>query len=207
MRDEDDTVRTDKQAHEDALLAMLEAGAVPGFAMGSIEDVEDARSPLVIARVSRDCFDGGAEVLVASALAMRDRLLSMPEQGRGATVLAFDGWASDPRPLFAVREVFVFARALLFGESFGWIDNREECVALARPMIEILFDERVAWEGEPDPYSSPDHPEILEAAGSLWLVAHAFAPDVFSAHPSSPTGFVRDLGANLAIADSLRSFP
>jgi hypothetical protein len=205
MTNDDDTICTDKQSHEDVLLAMLDAGALPGIGRASMEDVASLPgSALVIARVSHDCFEGTPEEMVAYALSLRERLLAMPEQGRGRTILSFDGWANDARPLFEVPEVFVFCRALLFGIRFGSVSSASECALLARPLLDVLFDERAAWDGDPDPRLPPTSPIHLEIAGSLWLTGHAFAPDVYGRDPSSPTGFYRNIGANLHIDDALR---
>lgn len=208
MTNDDDTIATDAQSREDVLLAMLDAGAFDslGLSRGTVEDVSRFDSPLVVARVARDCFEAGLDEVVASAIVLRGRFLEdLPESGRGRVVLAFDGWAGDPRPLFEVPEVVVFCRALLFGEDVFRVQERDECARVAAPLLACMFDERLAWiEEPPDPFVAPGAPEILDAAGSLWLSAHAFASDVYSRSSESPTGFVRDLLANLAIDDALR---
>ena len=206
MTDNDDTVARDPQSREDVLLAMLEAGALPGIGLGSPSDVADLGSQgLVIARVSRNCFEGGPEDVAICALAFRERLLDLPEPGRGRTILSFDGWAGDPRPLFEVPEIVVFCRALLLGAGFLSVRSGEECARLARPILGVLFDERAAWDGDADPLLPPTYPELLDASGSLWLVGHAFASDVFARHPQSPTGYARDIAMNLTIDSNLRT--
>ena len=95
MNESDDTVRTDEQSREDALVAMVDAGVVRGFKTGTLSDIVP-ETPLVVVRVARDCLAGSPEEVVATALGLRDRLLAMPEPVRGRTILSFDGWANDP---------------------------------------------------------------------------------------------------------------
>lgn len=206
MTETDDTLRTDLQSKEDTIVALIESGSVPGIKVAKHDgDVAEINpEALVIARISKSCFQHDINHVVECALSFRDRLLDLPREGRGRCVLSFDGWANDHRPLFAIPEIVVFCRALLFGPGFLFVESAYECSVLARPLLEVMFDEKCAWDGDPDPLLPPTYPSILDAAGALWLIGHAFSEDVFCYHEESPTGIGRDIAKNLVIDDNLR---
>jgi hypothetical protein len=187
MTDDTDTVATGRQAHEDTLMALADAGALPGIA--PMRDRDQLRAmpgtALVFYRVARDVTDGGA----LAGATMAQALLDIAPQHHGHVVLAFDGWADDPRPLAFVPQVVRFVAGCLLGPKLN-------DAAHAQRVLAVLLDE--------EPLIAADH-GALAAGGQCWLVAHAWASDCFKRHPSSPTGFARDHGFALWLRDALRS--
>lgn len=195
----DDTILNDAQSHEDALLAQIEAGLYPGvLALGdgsTCEEVDVALAAVesgvpIFYRVSRKFAEQG----VTGGAKCGDALLELPAAASGNVILAFDGYAADPRPLFQVREVVDYCRGMLLGASL-----RKPDMARAGKVLRVLFDE--------DPVAFRNgtliNPIALEAAGQLWLVGHAFPGECFMAHPESPTGLARDYEMNFRLREWL----
>jgi hypothetical protein len=188
----DDTIRRGRQASEDTLVAAVEAGLVPGVRavpMGSEAEVEAVYAecaklppgtPYVL-RVSREVASQG---LLGGAL-MGCVVAGMPENVRGAVMLAFDGWADDPRGLWAVPEVVDFCNGLIYGPDP--MNNPDPAhPAMARAVLPFLVDERalVSRMGR----------QAWDVAGRNWVVSVAHASMVYR-------GSMRDAGLAMALCD------
>jgi hypothetical protein len=187
----DDTIDTSGQGRETALLAMAEAGMLPGVRQLQADDVPDP-STLVLYRVPVDaCHVGGG-------LDAAPDLLRLADQGHaGRIMLAFDGWAGDRRALAEVPQVALFCAALLLGpDGLGHQPGRQPPASVAHTsrVLAALLDERklqpvlgdLAWQ----------------ATGGAWLVAHAWADLCFAR--GGATGLLRDLDRNLDLLDAVR---
>jgi hypothetical protein len=187
MRDTDDTIQTGGQAHEDTMLASVEAGLMPGseaVQLDTPDDVVDLRLQLaneevslVMYRVPRD------QALMGYAAGQNTGYVlgSFADVALNKVSLAFDGWADDPRELWEVPEVVDFCRGLV-GEPGSH---------LCRCVIAVLFDEVGAAVN-----SSGElvHPDAFQMAGSLWLAGVVCPGGVHVRNPQSPSGWDRDIG-------------
>jgi hypothetical protein len=185
----DDTLREGRQAAEDALMALIEHGALPGVEwQGDVDAVAGAlmetdQRALVVYRIPRDVAEHGH----AAGVAIADQLLRLPPPANGSVVLSFDGWAEDPRALAEIPCAVALCCGLLGISDVGDggrvlpTVNTERCTSVMR----VLFDEAsldpIAWD----------------APGVLWVVGHAFAPFVFE---RTRSGWGRDGELNLALA-------
>ena len=186
MKQTDDTIRTGKQAHEDVLVAMSEAGAIPGIKPGPLTSLRPG--DIAVVRVPKHTALGGG---VAGARFAIYLLQDTPPDALGRTLVAFDGWADDPRELCEIPMVVEFCQGLLFGAeetpNLDW----------ARNVLSLLLDERVLGLLGPDGEVADQ--SVLQAPGALWLVAHAHASRVFTLGKGGC--IMRDLGLNLALLD------
>ena len=111
---------------EAALLALLDAGALPGVeAVGPDQPI--GPGDILVFRVPRDAAEGG----ISEGERFGDELLSRLPGAAGRILLAFDGWASDPRPLARVPEVVRFCQGTLFGS--GRPDLSRACLLYTSP--------------------------------------------------------------------------
>ena len=197
----DDTVSDDVADREQVLLEMIKSGMFAGISAGSREDIKP--NQLVLYSVERAVVESG----YIGGAAFQDALLSLPEGSKGRVVLMFEGWMSDPRELFEVPEVVDFCRGMFFG-----IDPKGPDPATVRDVLSRLFDERqLAWPGfdwnsgaEPGP---PSEPHWLTGAGLLFMVGMCFPTLVWFRDTSSPSGWSRDITANLGILTSMNGGP
>jgi hypothetical protein len=188
--DLDDVLRTSKRARDEAYLAMLDAGLIPGtvvHAMESWDDVEamyrlcaETDKPMVFYRIPRMVAEQGA---IAGAVCA-STLIGMPSNVHGKVILAFDGWNDDPRELFQVPEVVGFCRGMLF------INPDQPSKEHAKRILTILCNE--------DEFAFEDgklvEQQWLESAGGIWLCSVAFRDEVFVRSPQSKSGWLRDYG-------------
>lgn len=186
MKDDADTVLTDRQAHEDTMMAQVEAGLVAGneaMNLETLQDIEVLRGQLmndevsiVLYRVPKDQAKGG----LATGLATGCLLGGLADVALNKVALAFDGWANDPRELWEVPEVLDFCRGLV-GEP-----GSLQC----RAVLAVLVDEAgMAIDSE----GNLVHPDAFQLAGSLWVSGMAFSEEVHVRNPSSPSGWDRDI--------------
>ena len=186
MNDRDDTLDTSHQGNENRLMALVDAGAMPGVAPVDQEGLQAIPGDsLVFYRVPRQIVEMGALAGAEVAAAV----LVVGQQHHGHVALAFDGWADDPRPLAYVPQVVRFCAGLLLGD-------RLDDATHAQHVLRVLLDEAPLIAADAD---------ALDAAGSCWLVAHAWAGDCFARVAQSPTGFGRDHLRSLWLRDALRA--
>lgn len=183
-----DTLRPGKQAREDTLLALIEAGAMRGFVHAPFSSADDlerlygrirsmpARS-LYVFRVPRKLAEQGLEGGAMSSLV----IAGMPENVLGHVMLSFDGYADDPRELFEIPEVTAFCLGMLFGP-----DPVAPDPAFARAVIPYLLDE---WG-----HAEKVGPQAFDAAGRLWVVGAAHHDLVYRRSRKSASGWTRDVG-------------
>lgn len=185
MRKQDDTVATNRQAHEDTILAMAEAGQFPGVScheMGKVPAEVITPNAMLLHRVLRWQAEGGGHSGARMALML---LRDTPEAAEGRLMLSFDGWADDPRELAQIPCVVEFCQGMLLGvgeePNMGWAKN----------VLGLFLDERTT--GLP-------MQEMAEIPGALWLVAHAHAGVVFA---PSQGRMMRDMNLNALLLDNL----
>ena len=187
MHPDDDTIRTNAQAREDAAMAMLEAGQLPGLEWHGdnvLEAVGTGR--LLVHRVQHHQAMGGG---VQGALTALWLMRHIPPEAHGQLMLTFDGWADDPRELHKTPQVVEFCQGMLLGA------DEKPNLEWGQHMLSIMIDERTLGLLTPD--GEVSNPEILGVTGGLWLVAHAHPSMCFQ---GSKCGTIyRDLGANLAL--------
>ncbi len=204
-----DEVLTDGDSREQAAIAQLEAGLIPGAVIGRPEDLQaidpDNVPSIVMLRIERQTALGGAKAGAAFGRFLR----CLPPELHGKVLLMFDGWAGDRRELHEIDIVVRFCRGLLLGPvavSPNALPDQDH----AKEVLEVLLDEDAhAFEGE-----ELKEPIWLDAAGAVWLCSHAFPGEIFSkgrkpGDPNvlrtagKPSGWVRDYALALQIREWL----
>lgn len=195
MNTTDDTVREGKQAREDVLTTMLEAGLLPGTLHAGLEVESDIDAmyelivkedpPLVVYRVSHHLVGHGAIGGLLSAAT----ILGMPKQAQGKVILSFDGWADDERELFQIPIVVEFCRALLLGSA----TNPD--LAHSKKILKLMLNEHEhAFVA-----GNMVYPQWLEASGGIWLCSTAFKDEVFYRRRAAKNGWMREYSKSVAI--------
>lgn len=174
----DDTVRTDGQSREEALFALIETDS----RSRTIGSLSDARSgDLIVQRITRGAVEMGED----GGRAMRLMLLQeLHGECYGSVMLAFDGWADDPRPLCQIPIVIEFLRGLL-----GPVDEWGS-------ILQMFVDERAFA-----PYIPTDWYDV---AGRLWVLAHTTSGYPYW-HRSADGRLMRDLERNAIELDLILS--
>lgn len=149
-------------------MAMLESGAVPGtihIEMNTLDDVErmyttvQEAGDLLFYRITREAAEAGeAGGRVASII-----LVGMPPRAHGKVILAFDGWADDPREVFQIPVLVDFCRGLVLGPP-GPEEIDPEHI---RKLLTVLLDEA---DRAFDAQGNMVEPRWLDCAGQLWLL-------------------------------------
>jgi hypothetical protein len=173
----DDTVIDDPNMKEQATLELLKSKADKVYGFSELE--ENAQhfndGDVMFVNISRDSTElgilGGAE--------FSSRMVKSVKGG-GRISIMFEGYAADPRPLFAVPEVREFCQGMILGGG-----NQQE----TEDFLSLLVDEI-------DLAESMGLEAACEVAGSLWVCAHAFPNIVFFEDDDSETGFSRDVHKN-----------
>ena len=176
MKNDDDTLRTGRQAFEDAQAAAMKANAIPGLGPVVHFDLDDDESVAAAmgeaAKLGTDalCFyelERAAVKLGEPAGKLAAGLIQdFPENLHGNIVLSFSGFADDPRELFEIRESVTFCRGLLLGSS------RQPDLDHAKRTLLVLLDERPYLDVE----TGTAEDMFIHSAGGMWLVRTAF-PD------------------------------
>lgn len=175
----------DLQAREDAILKMIEAGLVPGVVASGMP-IPGVDCELIVYRIRREMAEAGR----TAGHTVGDLLRDIPDAHHGRVLLAFDGWASDPRPLAFVPEVVDFCAGMLLGRTLGDVEH-------AAAIMKILLNEALLVNAGIDRHVAYD------ASGCLWLVAHAYADSTIVLTKESPSGIAKDISIVLEIATSL----
>lgn len=193
-----DEIRKGRQAHEDTLMAMAEAGMFPGFHHRPLTSMEDAERiyaeaaklgerGVYVVRVPRSVAEQG----LAGGAAVGLFISGFPEDGAKVT-LAFDGWADDPRELFEVPEVVDFCNGLVYGPTP--MENPDpKHPAFARAVLPRMLDEHAL--------SQTMGRSAWDQTGRYWVIAVAHASMVFFRDPNQGSGFMRDAGLCLSLYD------
>lgn len=183
----DDTIDNSRQAHEDTLIALVEAGLMEGLRALDAEDAAEHPDALIFYRLPHDVVSEGRR----GGQAVSDALLLMGSRGgQGRVILAFDGWADDPRELFEIGVVVDFCVGLLLGPDVG-----QRSTARARQVLDVLLD-------EVDMAQRLNMRALVGCtAGRHWLVAAAYP--VPSYHRTA-SGWDRDLLLNMVLVNALR---
>lgn len=167
--DNDDTLITGKQASEDAAMAQVEAGLVPGLINVSIgneaefqaaqQTLVNTEKALVFFRIPRSIAEDGE----MGGRALSSYIVRLPESVHGSVILSFDGWADDPRELFEIPIVVEFCQGLIMGEAL----TVEEVAPHARKLFTVLMDEVAhAFDAEGNLVA----PTWMEYSGQIWLL-------------------------------------
>jgi hypothetical protein len=188
----DDTIDTSRQGHEDTLMALIEAGMMEGMrALNELDAAQTGEGTLIFYRMPRDVVTEGARAgqAVAEALVLLGQL-----GAEGRVILAFDGWADDPRELFQIPVVVEFCAGLLLGPDKG-----QRSTTHARGVLDVLVDEiRLAERTGSMEF-------VSFTAGRHWLVACAYPLACYMPTPGEAGKFDRDLVVNLGITNALRA--
>ena len=183
-----DTVRTGRQAAEDTMMSMVDAGLIPGMYSGHVGMLSSMPGVSVLFyRIAREVSRLGP----GSGAVVAQDLLSIPRQHHGNVLLSFDGWADDPRPLSSIPEVVAFCAGLLLGEALTDADH-------ARSVMNVLMNEVDLIAAGEDPS------EAFDMSGRLWLVSHAYSRQTILVDRESPSGFSKDILAVMRLATSLQ---
>lgn len=187
----DDTIDTSQQGHEDTLMALIEAGMMEGMrALNELDAAQTDEGTLIFYRMPRDVVTEGARAgqAVAEALVLLGQL-----GAEGRVILAFDGWADDPRELFQIPVVVDFCKGLLLGPDVG-----QRSTTHARGVLDVLVDEVKLAE------RTGSMEFVSFTAGRLWLVACTYPLACYMLTPGEAGKFDRDLFINLGITNALR---
>ena len=172
-----DTLRMSAQAHEDTVIARLEAGLIPGAVSHPLDGLVDVemlyaeaktigRNGVYLCRISREMALRGLE----AGAAYGNLIAGMPENARGCVMLSFDGWANDPRELHQIPEVVDFCNGMLYGaDPTNNPDPGQP--EMARKVLPYLLDEVTLL----DAFGQ----EAWEIAGRNWLVSVAHASVIY----------------------------
>ena len=199
MGETDDIVRDSKQAREDVLTTMLEAGLLPHTKHLSLEDENDIEglyrtitkyeNPIVVYRIPRNVTEDGwmGGACCAATIA------GMPENAHGKVTLSFDGWANDPRELFEIPCVVDWCRGFLFvSEDKPWHENAQRVLSIMYDEHAVAFVDGVLVDES-----------LLGITGGMWLISAAFATDVYFRDLRSPSGWSRDYDMAFSIREWL----
>jgi len=199
----DDTVRQGKQAREDTLLAMLEAGLLEGqehYGLENQADIEamyslmaEKKADLYIYKVPRDIAERGRVAGIVAAATIS----GIPEAARGKVIITFDGWADDPRELMDIPIVREFCEGLVF------LDPDEPSWDNAKRVIRVLMNEAegaIVGGVLVDPYR-------LNQPGGIWLVSLLYSNLVYIPSPTAPAGYLRDIGKAIALREWIVNGP
>jgi hypothetical protein len=195
MKSTDDTVQEGKQAREDVLTTMLEAGMLPGSLHAGMESEEDVTAmyelvarenpSLVVYRVSRTLVEHGDIGGLVSAAT----ILGLPEEARGKVLLSFDGWADDERELFQIPIVVDFCQAMLLSSAAKpQLDHSKKILGI------MLNEHEKAFVA-----GNMVYPQWLEAAGGIWLCSTAFKDAVYYRRRAAKNGWMREYSKAVAI--------
>lgn len=194
----DDTLNTTPQALEDALLARIEAGLMPNVVHRPLHGVADVDAlyaeceklgdkGFYVCRVSRTSAEQG----LAAGASFGQLIAGMPVNVRGRVTLAFDGWANDPRGLWAIPEVVDFCNGLIYGAD-PMINPVPARPAMARAVLPYLVDEARLI--------NTFGPRAWDIAGRNWVISVAHAAFVYQ-------GTYRDVGLAMNLYDVFMSGP
>ena len=184
----DDTLDTSKSI-EEVLLAMLEANAFEGLRYyDNAADLDDLTDPTpAVIRVERAVAEQGA----SGGAAFAGFIQGINPIYRGCVMVAFDGWASDPRPLCDIPCVVNFLRGLLLGDRPGRPDH-----AQARAILRWLIDDDAMVSGDNGKLTLSEAYDFW--TGRLWVVANAFSDGIIFSDYSTGR-FARDIDRNRVV--------
>ena len=180
----DDTIRTGPQASEDVIRTLMNQGQVPGVRPVSRDELDRVEgSPLILYPFPRFVVEAGRR----GGQVARENLMEIPEHHHGDVMVLFDGWADDPRPLFAIPVVVDFMAELLMGED---LTDTQGAVRV----LQVLVDER----------RFPNPEDRAMATGRNWVTCHAWASTTFQVHGEGWDRITRDEDLGEYLMDSLR---
>ena len=143
----DDILSNTPQAREEVVIATIEAGLMPNTIYRPLHGIEDVdalyaecralgEGGIFICRVSREAALRGMSAGASFGLL----IANMPANVRGRVLLAFDGWADDPRGMWQIPEAVAFCNGLIYGSDP--VSNPNPLVSvMARAVLPFLVDE------------------------------------------------------------------
>jgi len=187
----DDTIRTGKQAQEDTWIAQIEAGIHEGMSFTRATTPEDIEkivkqaenTSIMMFRIPRATVETGMiggfdQATFLCHLATRGVIRKV--------ILAFDGWADDPRELWEIPCVNNFCRGLLGPPG------SDQCRAVQATLIDEV---REAFDDDGNLVNR----SAFQIVGSLGLVSMAYPERIYERNPESSTGMLKDIGKAIEI--------
>jgi hypothetical protein len=178
------------QAREDVLNALIQSNAIPNVDHLAVEGMEEIKAlwrraaettDIFVFQIEREVVEKGAPFAAGTAWI----LTNMPPSAHGRVMLAFQGWAEDPRELFEIPVVVDYCRVLLLGS----LDKPS--LKHAQALLRVLVDEMKIAES----VGARGH----DIAGQHWLTAVAFHEEIMSRSLKSATGIFRNVNKALKI--------